>query len=562
MLLNWLEILRNGQVIRHIPFKNGLNLVLDKADNKTGGNSIGKSTLGRILDYMFLAKPDDIYLDSEFKRPNPFVYALLENNEISVKLSFISKSNKEMVFVRNLPVGEKEYTFIISGESVTEQEYTDVLAKKIFGNPSTKPSIRNMAPKFIRNSHFKMQNTLSFLDIRTSDSIYNYVFPFLFGFTKMELIAEKTALDKTNANLRKRLSAYRSPHPEGALQRMLKPIEKEIQELQLKLTSLNVIGEADKSIQTLSALQSKISNLSIEVSKLKLIKDAQESSIAELQSQITTFDIKEIEDIYKYALASVPNVTKQFEDVVRFHNSLIEKKTAFIYGEVDSISGEISTLNNYIKSLEQEESLILQKIKQPDVMEILTSIQKEISQLSEHKGAIEGSLKAIKEVKEAIEENSKKLDDIKKELLLNQEELNKNIEIFNGFFSEYSKLLYGESYVFSLDFNADTGHCMYSIDSISPNPEGGKKKGEISAFDLAYIKFVIATKLNRPRFVLHDSIEDVDHIQISRIFDIANEIDGQYIVSMLRDKLLQLPPKMVADCTILELSENEKFFLI
>ena len=192
MLLNWLEVLKNNKVIRHIRFKKGLNLILDKADNKSGGNSIGKSTFGRVIDYMFLAKPDDIYLDPEFKKPNPFVYSLLEKNDVVVKLSFISDSGKEIIFTRNLPVGEAERTFEISGETVPENEYTNTLLRLIFGNPESRPSIRNIAPKFVRNSHEKMQNTLSFLDVRTQQSVYNHVFPFLFGFTKMKIIIRQS----------------------------------------------------------------------------------------------------------------------------------------------------------------------------------------------------------------------------------------------------------------------------------------------------------------------------------------------------------------------------------
>jgi hypothetical protein len=241
---------------------------------------------------------------------------------------------------------------------------------------------------------------------------------------------------------------------------------------------------------------------------------------------------------------------------------LIEKKVKFISEASDSIVSEIDELEKKILVLEKKEAAILDRIKQPDVMETLIGIQRQISRLSERKGEIEGIIRAIKETKDDLEKKNSELDKIKKELVSYQEILDKNIEKFNEFFSSFSKKLYGENYIFSLDFNPDTGQCNYSIDSISPNPEGGKKKGEISAFDLAYIKFVAETKLTRPKFVLHDSIEDVDHIQINRIFEIANEIDGQYVVSMLRDKLVEIPQEMITECTILELAEEEKFFLV
>lgn len=562
MLLNWLDLKSNGVRIRKIPFKKGLNLILDKSDNVQGGNSIGKSTLGRVVDYMFLAKADDIYLDKEFKRPNPFVYSFLEKNEITVDLAFTSRSGKEVVFSRNLPVGDEELVFQVSGEAVSAQEYVQTLSSLVFGITGLKPSIRNVAPKFVRNSHEKMQNTLKFLDLRTSDSVYNHVFPFLFGFTKMELITEKATLDKTIGNLKKKLVAYRFPHNEASLKRMVKPLAKEISDLQAKFSTLNVVGEASKDIQRLVDLQSQISALSVEVSKKKLILEAQAGSIKELESQMVSFSAKEVEEVYKFALLSLPKLNKSFDDVVRFHNSLIDTKLAFIHDISESLSSDIRDLESRIITMEKSENAILDRIKQPDVMLTLTELQKQISSLSERKGEIEGRVKAIEELKSEIQSKEESLDNIKKQLVGSQSILDTNIELFNELLGRYSKTLYNETYIFSLDFNHENGKCEYLIDSIAPNPEGGKKKGEISAFDLAYIEFVKLAKLKRPTFVFHDSIEDVDHVQISKIFEIANAVEGQYIVSMLRDKLVGIPEELIDECTILELSTDDKFFRV
>ncbi|EIG93916.1 PF10088 domain protein [Escherichia coli 97.0246] len=70
-------------------------------------------------------------------------------------------------------------------------------------------------------------------------------------------------------------------------------------------------------------------------------------------------------------------------------------------------------------------------------------------------------------------------------------------------------------------------------------------------------------KLKRPTFVIHDSIEDVDVNQIRDIFFEANNINGQYIVSILSDKFSEdADMKMMMSNSILELSSTNKFFKV
>ncbi|EFH0396986.1 DUF2326 domain-containing protein, partial [Escherichia coli] len=67
----------------------------------------------------------------------------------------------------------------------------------------------------------------------------------------------------------------------------------------------------------------------------------------------------------------------------------------------------------------------------------------------------------------------------------------------------------------------------------------------------------------RPTFVIHDSIEDVDVNQIRDIFFEANNINGQYIVSILSDKFSEdADMKMMMSNSILELSSTNKFFKV
>lgn len=561
MFLDQFIYYKNGVIQRKIPFHRGLNLILN-SESVSGGNSIGKSTLGRVLDFLFLAKLDAVYLDSEFKKPNPVVYNLFQQNDIQFEIGLRNRNGRLVTFRRNAAVDDTEELYWVSGEIVQQAKYSEQLLKFVFGNNNSKPSVRNMAPKFIRNNREKMQKTLSFLDVRAKNEAYNLLFPFLFGFTGMDIVFRLAEINKQKANLNKRLAVFRKPHNEATLTRMIKPLDAEIQHLQKQLSSLNVIGEAGKEIHRLAAIQNQISDLALDASKYKFTYDAQARTRRELEAQVANIDLAEIERVYKYARANIAGIQKTFEQAVDFHNLLIAKKIKFINETSDSLEKVLADTEAKIRALEKNEAEILNRIKQPDVMNTVLNLQAEISQISKRKGEIEGVLKSIGEIKASIDEAAKKSENLMNELIIMQQDLNQNVDKLNSYLTEYSKALYGESYIFSLDFNIENGNCEFEIASVSPSPEGGKKKGEISAFDLAYIELVRETNLNRPMFIVHDSIEDIDHIQIEKIFEIALASSGQYIVSVLRDKLSSIPEEVILKNTVLELSPETKFFMV
>jgi hypothetical protein len=187
----------------------------------------------------------------------------------------------------------------------------------------------------------------------------------------------------------------------------------------------------------------------------------------------------------------------------------------------------------------------------------------DLSTIRENIASTSALLKKIEDTKETIE----LLEDTKAKVVgkinSNTIELDSNTELFNQYFGDLSKSFYDERYIFDLNFNLEKEKCEFDIACISPNSTGGKKKGELSAFDLAYINFVNEKRLKRPTFVIHDSIEDVDVNQVFDIFQNANKSNGQYIVAVLSDKLTGKEFSVFKkDSVVLELSETNKFFKI
>ena len=140
-----------------------------------------------------------------------------------------------------------------------------------------------------------------------------------------------------------------------------------------------------------------------------------------------------------------------------------------------------------------------------------------------------------------------------------EEKLMQNrITLFNKYFSRISELLYGEHYLL-FQKKKENGYDL-AIQNIEGNPSTGKKKGQIAAFDFAYIQFADELAIRCLHFILHDQLENIHDNQLNTLFEVANQLNGQYIVPILRDKV---PENIdISPYTILSLSQDNKLFKI
>jgi uncharacterized protein YydD (DUF2326 family) len=565
MKLIKLSVYKNSELIRVVPFKKGLNLIVNSISQSGGtGNSVGKSTPSRLLDYLFLSSGEDIYTEAEFRKPIPDVYGFINDNTIYVELEIEGFDLKEHKIGRTLTTDPKSSIYYLDSKVCDKSDYVDFVARQVFGQVNEKPSIRNLSHKFIRNTNEKMQNTTRFLHGNTKPDIYDQLYLFLFGFSGLDLLKDKANLNNKIRTKTKHLAAYRNPHRESALQKMIAPLKSEEAELQDKIDAFDFTGSQNSSVKELVDIQNKISDLTIGYSKIKTRLSYLEKSIAKVRESAASVAGKELTTIYAEAGVAISDGLKRsFEDLVVFHNKVVSNKVSLLKCDLEKYQEEEARVRDEISSLQSIESGIFKHIKEPDTLKSIGALYNDLSKIKEQVAGISALLDKIESTKSEIEslENSKLK--VVQEIAKNTEYLDKNVELFNEYFGELSKSFYGDRYIFDLEFDLETEKCRFDVVNISPNPTGGKKKGELSAFDLAYIQFVKSTNLKRPSFVIHDSIEDVDVNQVFDIFQRAEHLDGQYIVALLSDKLVD--PRfdlLKKQSVILELSESDKFFKI
>ncbi|EAU5612238.1 DUF2326 domain-containing protein, partial [Salmonella enterica] len=177
--------------MREIPFFDNLNIITSKKNSDASGNSVGKSTLGRILDYLFDGSIKPIYIDEEFQTPKQEIEQLLTKSEVYVSLEYLGLDNQYNIIKRRLSTNVDLQDYILNGEEVTSKEYNAHIMGSIFNVYSAKPTLRKLAPKFFRTTQHRMTKTVNFDNGRNvSRSDISTVFLYLFNFNDTEILTK------------------------------------------------------------------------------------------------------------------------------------------------------------------------------------------------------------------------------------------------------------------------------------------------------------------------------------------------------------------------------------
>jgi hypothetical protein len=186
-----------------------------------------------------------------------------------------------------------------------------------------------------------------------------------------------------------------------------------------------------------------------------------------------------------------------------------------------------------------------------------------LNQKHQKKGEYENIIQQLEEVEENIKEYNKQLNDIDEELFSDEFEqiVKMQLNKFNKHFAHISNWLYGEQYAIKYDIVTNKkGQKLYKFNSFNTNLSSGKKQGEISCFDMAYIMFAEEDNLPCLHFILNDKKELMDGKQLVKITEFVNKNNIQFVASILKDKL----PEELNDekYFIIKLSQSDKLFRV
>lgn len=563
MFLKSLSIHNNENLIREIPFHKGINLIVDEttSDKKTDtGNSVGKTTVLRLIDFCLDGKGENIYVDPEFKTTNVIVEKFLKENNIIITLTLIEdvsdKFSKNIIIRRNF-LQYKEKIQSINGEKFANKEFSKKLKELIFQTESEQPTFKQLKSKNIRDEKNKLINTIRVLAANVvTDVAYEALHLFWFGIdvdlSKDKLVRDKNLEEKLQIRLRKESNL-------SQINQSLIIINKEIEELTKKKNLFNLNEKYEDDFNDLNKIKAEINRLSSDLSRLELRQELIVESKLDLEKDIANIDTSQIKRMYEKAKTFIPDIHKTFEDTLIFHNEMIHQKIQFITEELPRLGRVISEKRRKLDSHLIKEKKLSKSLNKSGVFEDLQLIINDLNSFHERKGTFEEQKRLWKKTTKNLKTINDKLDEINNDIYSKDALIQKKIEEFNVYFSDISSRLDGVHSLLSAD-NLD-GVYKFIIGNIEGNPGTGSKKSQMASFDLAYIKFADELDIPCLHFVLQDQIENVHSNQITNLLtEIVDEVNCQYVLPVLRDKL---PINInISQFEIVSLSQDIKLFKI
>ncbi len=564
MFIKQLKIESKNGLIRNILFHKGANLILDytEQENKTkSGNNVGKTTVLKLIDFCLGGKAKSIYIDPEFKTPNKEVETFLINQQVIITLILVDDLyvTKEEINIQRNFLSRNEKIQQVNNENIRDdKKFQAKLKELIFKSTKEKPTFRQIIAKNIRDDENRIKNTLKVLHPTTTQEEYEALYLFWLGIDldtnerKQKLLSQK----KIEENLQKKLKKENNL---PQIKQSLIVIDNAIKDLELKKDTFSVNPNYKNEIEKLNQIKMNLNMLSTNLSRLELRKNLIIESQNEVEKNSVNINTKKVRELYQSVKKLIPDLQKSFEDTLAFHNSMIKEKIRYITSELPEIEQQIKLLKSKIDENIQKEKKLSKSIIKSDLNQEYQKIITELTKLYEQKGTFleqqrmwEDSIERLNKINQELEAINKGIENI-------DELIQERITKFNEFFSEISYKLYNERFILSSQKN-DRG-IELTIQSLSGRLGTGKKKGEIFAFDLAYIKFADELNIECLHFVLLDQIENVHDNQISNLLlEIIAQTNGQYILPVLKDKL----PNDIdyKKYEILSLSQDDKLFKI
>lgn len=565
MFLKELKIENKFGVIRSIKFHKGLNLIIDETNEthkQSTGNNVGKTTVLRLIDYCFGSDGKNIFQDTEFNgQENTIIKDFLIDTEVIISLLLVDdlENETERILIRRNFLLRKNKIQEINGENYIDKKDFDLNLKQlIFKTDVEKPTFRQIVSKNIRDEKNKLANIVKVLNPYTATEEYEALYLFWLGIDtdthkqKEQLITER----KKEEAFQKRL---RIEGELSLIEQQLGLLNTKIIELEEVKSKFNFNEKFEEQIKQLNEIKQTISHFSTELSRYEMRRNLILESIDDLKRESSNIDTQQIAFLYRKASKLIPNLQTSFEETVTFHNDLIKEKIQYIEKELPEIEKIIVDISRNIEEHRVEEWRLSSLVSSSELSADYNKIIIELNTHFEQKGALEERKNIwINSIEKLVDINNK-LDKINLGIYSQDELIQARIKVFNKYFSKISNELYGEEYLLSTR-NTDKGYELI-VTNIEGNPSTGKKKGQIAAFDFAYILFAEDLDITHLNFILHDQLENMHDNQLSTILiNLANRINCQFILPIVSDKL---PNDIdVEKYIVLKLSENDKLFKV
>lgn len=568
MYLKYLKIENNEGLVRRIDFRLGLNLIVDKTPRNTTdtGNNVGKTTMLRLIDFCLGGKAADIYATSDNVK-NKLVKRFLEETEVTVELSLcesLSKSDGRNVTIRkNFLTGKKSISQI-NGQNVNKNIFQQTLQMTIWNMKTEKPSFKEIISHSLRINDDRLQQPLRTITHYQPDIVYEALHMFLFG-ANIDNSERRIELENAIKNDRKYVKRLEGDATKSELRQKKMMIKEQIEHLEFQKNSLILNPDFEKDLECLTNVKRELRVQGIQLNNLKLRESLVIDAANDIERNLEMSNMESVANIYKQAHAYIEKIDHTYNELVSFHREMKAREKEFITLELPKLRLRIDDSEERIKELRKQERDLEEKLNLSANMTTFDELITNLNNCYKEEGSLEQRISQIETVENSIKQKEGQLKAIDEDLFSEKREkiVQEQLDKFNSHFSSVSKRLYNESYeiIKEIKISKDNKPHYKFSPLAADNFSTGKKQGEVTCFDLAYISFADEEDIPCLHFILHDKMELLDDNQLLSIGSLTEEQGNvQLVASILQDKL---PQDLTAKkYIILELTQNDRLFRI
>ena len=568
-----------ASVFEPIDFVPGLNVVLAKIrvpeNRKKDTHNLGKTTLGRLLDFCFLdSKDTDFFLFKHYALFKEFVFFLeIELTDASYITVRRSVAEATKISFKKHATGHQDFTT----SSTSEWDHQDIAFDRARSMLDGLLDWRALKPWTFRNG-------LGYL-LRSQED-YSDVFrlakhqgphatwkPFLaqvLGF-KAELVtshyekeAERKEKEATEEAVRSELggSVQDISKIEGIL--LLKQQDAEKKQAlidtfdfrkQDKDRTKELVGEIDEKIADLNAQR-----YSLGVSKKKIVAALEEDQIL--------FNPEEAQKLFAQAgVLFQGQIKRDFEQLIAFNRAITEERRGYLEVERTETEAELKRLNTELNALGKKRTEMLAFLSDTDVFNKYKQASDEIVTLRADIISLERRrehLHRLQELRAEIRRLEEQLGSLQAQIETDVEQQNGDKQsLFSSirlFFSEIVEEVIDRKALLSVSPNT-LGHLDFKAEILDESGNATSadlghtyRKLLCMAFDLAVLRSHLDLKF--PRFVFHDgAFESLDDRKKENLLAILHKyaaLGTQSVITLIDS---DLPNRANDDLAVFDSSE-------
>lgn len=555
-----------GRVMREVVFHQGANLIVDAFDSDRH-NKVGKTTFLKLIDVLLGANGRDrLYKDDETNSVNEELRDIIKEKRVVGEMTLVNSldrpSNHNVELMVEL-FSRGRYFF--DGEKVSATKYRELLGDTLFAVGSSKPTFRQLIKSFVRISlsgdDYSFLRTLT----RASNVDYRAVYNYLFDISDSELDARLAELNRELNKLKesaKQFKRFAGIKDEEQLAQVGVALERECQRVESRLDDVLDADEFKANREAIEEARNRYAELRSDLAEIEFKIGRNAESIERAKKEAAKqADLSLSRSFYDEVCSLIPSVNKTFEEMVEFNRALCENEITYFQEvgaelELERASAQAKLVDFSAENLRYLSLLDGEAMTEYEVLlEECMRLRQEMGRNSEVLSTLHGYDGRMKELESQIASLSEGGEERESSVSSHQDMMNS----FNSYFTPMANDVNGERPI--LTYSTATNKFPVAITDLNGSSTG-TRKSLLAVYDLSYQEFAIANRIEVPRFVVQDVVENVEGEDLKKIIDIANGIDCQFIVAVLKEKLdsSQIPQEAQDVMCILKLSKQDKLF--